>query len=318
MFNRLTPKTDAAIRDIALDNLSGAAEILRRAEGVFILLRDESSRQASISIEDARVSIRHASVALAKAQPDMSSLVRLASAALSAARAEATSGDALEAAASAARGFVESATNSAHSAAMNAASLIREGSNVLTHSRSSTVLETLLEARREGKQFNVIATESRPMFEGRKLANDLSRYAIHVTVIADAAASLFIETVDLILVGADRITPEHLVNKIGTKMIALASRERGVPIYAVCDTSKFVGVDHFEGTIRDQPDPAELWENAPVGVAVQNRYFEPIPLVCFSGFVTERGTLSASEASACAREAYIDPGLVDSLRHRVR
>src|SRR6185369_10805813 len=140
MINPSTPKTSAAIHDIAFDNLSGAAEILRRAEGVFSLLRDESSRQAPISIEDAQVSIREASVALF------------------AARAEATGGDALEAAASAARGFVESAANSAHAAAMNAVSLIREGSNVLTHSRSSTVLETLLEARREGTQFNVIAT----------------------------------------------------------------------------------------------------------------------------------------------------------------
>ncbi|HXU36985.1 MAG TPA: hypothetical protein VN937_11530 [Blastocatellia bacterium] len=318
MINPSTPKTSAAIHDIAFDNLSGAAEILRRAEGVFSLLRDESSRQAPISIEDAQVSIREASVALAKAQPDMSSLVRLASAALFAARAEATGGDALEAAASAARGFVESAANSAHAAAMNAVSLIREGSNVLTHSRSSTVLETLLEARREGTQFNVIATESRPMLEGRKLANELSSYGIHITVIADAAASLFIENVDFILVGADRITPDHLVNKVGTKMIALAARERGVPIYAVCDTSKFVGVDCFEGTIRDRRDPVELWPDAPEGVAVQNRYFEPIPLVFFSGFVTECGALSASEASACASEAYVDPGLVDLLRRQIR
>jgi ribose 1,5-bisphosphate isomerase len=318
MLNRRTPKTDAAIRDIAFDNLSGAAEILRRAEGVFSLLRSESSRQAPISIQVAQGSIREASVALAKAQPDMSSLLRLASAALSASRAEATGSDALEAAASAARGFVESATNSAHAAATHAVKLIQEGSKVLTHSRSSTVLEALVEARRAGKQFKVVATESRPMLEGRKLANELSSYGIHVTVIADAAASLFIESVDLILVGADRITPQHLVNKVGTKMIALAARERGVPIYAVSDTSKFVGVDYFEDTIRDQRDPGELWPDAPEGVAVQNRYFESMPLVFFTGFVTERGALSAAEASACARDADVDPVLVDLLRNQIR
>ncbi len=180
------------------------------------------------------------------------------------------------------------------------------------------MLEALVEARRAGKQFKVVATESRPMFEGRKLANELSTDGIHVTVIADAAASLFIESVELILVGADRITPQHLVNKVGTKMIALAARERGVPIYAVCDTSKFVGVDYFEDTIRDQRDPRELWPDAPEGVAVQNRYFEPIPLVFFTGFVTERGALSDSEASACARDADVDPVLVDLLRNQIR
>src|SRR5258706_2115314 len=153
MLNRPTPKTDAAIRDIALDNLSGAAEILRHAEGLFSLLRDESSHQAPISIEEAEVSIREASIALAKAQPDMSSLLRLASAALCAARAECTGRDALKAAAKAARGFVDAATNSAHAAAMHAEKLIRDESRELTHSRSSTVLQALVQAPRAGKQF---------------------------------------------------------------------------------------------------------------------------------------------------------------------
>lgn len=318
MINPSTPRTCAAIRDIASDNLSGAAEILRRAEGVFSLLRDESSRQAPISFEDAQVSIREASIALAKAQPDMSSLLRLASAAMSAARAEATGGDALEAAARAARGFVRSATNSARAAAMHAVKLIREGSKVLTHSRSSTVLEALVEAHRGGKRFKVIATESRPMLEGRKLANELSNDGIHVTVIADAAASLFIESVGLILVGADKITPEHLVNKVGTKMIALAARDRGMPIYAVCETTKFVASDYLADVIGDQRDPLEVWPDAPEGVALENRYFERMPLGLFTGFVTERGALSASEASTCARKADLDPGLADLLRNEIR
>lgn len=321
MLNRATPKTDAAIRDIAFDNLSGAAEILRRAEGVFSLLRDESSRQAPISIEDARALIREASIALAKAQPDMSSLLRLASAALSAARAEATGRSALEAAARAAREFVESARNSAHAAAMHAVKLIPEESKVLTHSRSSTVVEALVEARRAGKQFKVLATESRPMLEGRELANELSNNGIHVTVIADAAASLFIASADLILVGADRITPQLVVNKIGTKMIALAARERGVPIYAVCDTSKFVGADYFADVVRDQRNPGELWPDAPEGITVSNSYFEPTPLAFFNGVITECGTLSSSETSACARDADIDPVLFDlvrNLRNQIR
>ena len=49
------------------------------------------------------------------------------------------------------------------------------------------------------------------------------------------------------------------------------------------------------------------------GVAVQNRYFEPMPLVFFNGFITERGALSDSEASACARDADVDPVLVECL-----
>lgn len=314
-LSRPTPETDAAIHDIALDNRSGAAEILCRAACVFSLLSDESTRLAPMSIEEAREVLRITCIALVMAQPDMSTLLRLASAALSAARAEAVASDALRSSFDAARRFVESATDSVHAAAMHAVTLIHDGSKILTHSRSSTVLEALVEARRSGKQFELFATESRPMLEGRKLASELSCEGIHVTVMADAAASLFVEQVDLILVGADRITTEHLVNKIGTKMIALAARERGVPIYAIGDSSKFVPADYLGDLIRDQHDASELWPDAPQVIRVSNRYFETTPLAFFKGVITERGALPDSEASACARGVYVNPVLVDALRH---
>jgi translation initiation factor 2B subunit (eIF-2B alpha/beta/delta family) len=322
MLSRTTSQTDAAIGDIASDNVSGAAEILRRAGEVFSLLSAEVTNQpslgASLSIEEAQQAVRETCIALAKAQPDMSSLLRLASEALSAARSETAGREALKSAADAARRFVESATHSAHAAATHAVSLIRDGSKLLTHSRSSTVLEALIEARRAGKHFEVIATESRPMFEGRKLADELSSRGINVTVIADAAASLFIERADLIMVGADEVTPEHVVNKIGTRMIALAAHERGLPIYALCDTSKFIAADYLSDVIRDQRNAGELWPDAPEGFAVVNSYFEPTPLAYFTGVITELGVLSDTEASRLAGKAWLDPILLEALGEPAR
>jgi translation initiation factor 2B subunit (eIF-2B alpha/beta/delta family) len=322
MLSRTTSQTDAAIGDIASDNVSGAAEVLRRAEAIFSLLNTEltnqASRGASLSIEEAQQAVRKKCIALAKAQPDMSSLLRLASEALSAARAATAGREALKSAADAARRFVESATHSAHAAAMHAVSLIRDGSKVLTHSRSSTVLEALIEARLAGRHFEVIATESRPMFEGRKLAGELSSRGIHVTVIADAAALLFLERADVIMVGADRVTPEHVVNKIGTRMIAVAARERGLPIYALCDTSKFIAADYLADVIRDRRDASELWPDAPEGVAVVNSYFEPTPLAYFTGVITEQGVLSDTDASMFAGKACMDPMLVEALAEPAR
>jgi translation initiation factor 2B subunit (eIF-2B alpha/beta/delta family) len=314
MLSDATAQTNAAIRDIALDHKSGAAEILCRAANVFSLLADELIGQDSLGIHEAHQSVCAKCIELAKAQPDMSSLLRLASEALSSARAKTVAREAVKSAADAARGFVESATRSAHAAAMHAANLIRDGSMLLTHSRSSTVLAALIEATRAGKHFEVVATESRPMLEGRTLARELSSKGIHVTLIADAAASLVIERSDLIMVGADRITPEHLVNKIGTRMIALAGRERGLPIYATCDTSKFIAADYLANVIRGQRRAGELWPDAPAEVAVSNSYFEPTPLAYFTAVITERGSLSNAETSARAREAHIDPVLVGALR----
>lgn len=316
MLSRTTRQTDKAIAGLASDNLSGAAEILRRASAIFFLLSDELSHQPSLSIEEAHQSLRKTCITLARAQPDMSSLLRLSSEALSAARAEASGREALKHAADAAREFVEAASGWAHAAALRAANLIPDGSKLLTHSRSSTVLEALVEARRARKHFEVFATESRPLFEGRTLAAELSKEGIHVTLIADSAASLFIELADLIVTGADKITPENLVNKIGTKMIALSARERCLPIYAICDTSKFIAADYFADAIRDQRNAGQLWPDAPEGLVISNKYFEPTPLVYFTGVVTEGGALSSAEASACAAEPHVDSVLVDALRNR--
>jgi translation initiation factor 2B subunit (eIF-2B alpha/beta/delta family) len=156
------------------------------------------------------------------------------------------------------------------------------------------------------------------MFEGHKLASELASKGIDVTVIADATASLFIERAgliaNLILVGADKVTPEYVVNKIGTRMIALAARERGLPVYAICDTSKFIAFDYLADGTRDQRNADEQWPDAPEGVAVVNSYFEPTALADFTGVITELGVLSAAEASTLAGKACIDPTLVDELR----
>lgn len=304
----------AAIRGIASDNASGAAEILRRAGAALELLNARSSGLEAIDVEAAQRAVLAACTALALAQPDMSPLVLLASKALGAARIETDARQALQAAQDAALNFIETAERAAHSAAMEAAALICEGGTVLTHSRSSTVLAALVEAKARRRAFSVVATESRPMLEGRTLAAALAAQCVSVALIADAAASLAMDHVDMVLIGADKVTPMSLVNKIGTRMIALAARERGLPVFSICDSSKFIRENYFSRAARDSNDPAELWPDAPRGVDVVNRYFEPTPLDCFTGIITEDGVLSCKEAGRRAEQASIDQELVKALR----
>lgn len=97
-------------------------------------------------------------------------------------------------------------------------------------------------------------------------------------------------------------------------MIALSARERGVPIYAICDTSKFIAVDYMLNARRDQRQPSELWRDAPAGVVVRNHYFESTPLDFFCGVITERGPVASEEARALAAEASIEPVLINALK----
>jgi translation initiation factor 2B subunit (eIF-2B alpha/beta/delta family) len=197
---------------------------------------------------------------------------------------------------------------------LHSSTLIRDGARVFTHSRSSTVLAAFVEAKRAGTNLSVVVTESRPMLEGRALAAALASASVPVTLIADAAASAAMDEVDLVMLGADQITPVNLVNKIGTQMIALAARERGLPVYAVSDSSKFIREDYFGATIRRFRNADEMWSGPPPGVTVVNSYFEPTPLALFTGIVTEDGVLSITEAARRAEKASIDTALVRALR----
>ncbi|HKP87812.1 MAG TPA: hypothetical protein VJZ26_17050 [Blastocatellia bacterium] len=302
--NQTRQQIIAAIKSISDDNESGAAEILGRAAGVFSLAADRQTSMNSSGPESARAVIVEICARLALAQPDMAPLANLASevnSTVSRIAEGAEVRDVFELAAEAARSFTQSALRSARFAASHAASLIADGVTVLTHSRSSTVIAALLEARGAGKNFTVIATESRPALEGRNLAEAVAREGARVILVADAAAALLMEQVDFVLMGADRVTPEFLINKIGTRMIALAAREQGVPVYALCDTSKFTSASSLPDSEGESRSADELWAGAPEGVLVLNRYFEPTPLGYFTGIITENGALDPDHASRSAR-----------------
>lgn len=89
-----------------------------------------------------------------------------------------------------------------------------------------------------GSGISVIVCESRPLCEGVVMACQLAAAGLDVTVITDAQAAVFIDDVDLVLLGADAVTPGGVVNKVGSKLLALAAKAAGVPVVAVTDSLK--------------------------------------------------------------------------------
>jgi translation initiation factor eIF-2B subunit delta len=158
--------------------------------------------------------------------------------------------------------------------------LIKEDSTVLTHSRSSIVEKILIYAY-ERVHFSIIVTESRPNFEGRLLAECFNRKGISVTFIVDAAVTLF--NPDLVLVGADSVTPRFVINKIGTKFLATL-----FPTFVACTTNKFT---RSNITIEEE-DPQEVLKGKYENINVKNYYFDGTPLNLMKGFITEYGILT--------------------------
>ncbi|GAG07633.1 unnamed protein product, partial [marine sediment metagenome] len=62
------------------------------------------------------------------------------------------------------------------------------GMKVFTHCHSSTVMNILKESWKHGVKFEVFCTETRPLFQGRKTAEELADDGIPVTLLVDSAA----------------------------------------------------------------------------------------------------------------------------------
>ena len=83
-------------------------------------------------------------------------------------------------------------------------------------------------------------SEGRPALEGRRLASRLAASGTPVTCFSDAAIGHALASADAVLVGADAVAPEWFLNKSGTRMLAAAANQQGVPVYVVATRDKFV------------------------------------------------------------------------------
>ena len=162
--------------------------------------------------------------------------------------------------------------------------------SIFTHSRSSTVFGVIRGLRAK----EVICTESRPLFEGREMAKMLRDEGVDVTLVVDSAIAMFINKTDLSLSGADSVLADgSIINKVGTKLLAIAASDAGVPFYTVCDTYKFSLLNYLGKDIElEEHDPEEVADIE--GVSVRNPYFEVTPSCLISGVITENGLMTSS------------------------
>ena len=155
---------------------------------------------------------------------------------------------------------------------------IVNGMTIFTHCHSSTIIDCLLLAKKQGKSFNVNVTETRPLFQGRITATELAKAGIPVMFYADAAARFALKKADMMLIGADAITADgKVINKIGSELHAIVAQKYDLPVYVCTDSWKFDPRSVFgyerELEMRNQK---EIWDKPPKGVSVSNFVFERI------------------------------------------
>jgi translation initiation factor 2B subunit (eIF-2B alpha/beta/delta family) len=182
---------------------------------------------------------------------------------------------------------------------------------LVTISSSRSVI-AVIDAVRRRRPVQLACSESRPALEGRRLAGRVASLGVPVTCFSDAAIGHALAAADAVVLGADAIGPEWFLNKIGSKMLAAAAQQHGVPVYVAATRDKFVSeavaarLDIRHGSAR------EIWETPPSGVEICNPYFESTPLDLVTAIISDAGLLGAGMVPEVC-ESLHDPAIVAAL-----
>lgn len=275
-----------SVEAIAGDREHGSASVSVRAVE---LLRDHAT--AADDWESVAAFARD----LIAARPSMAAVANRVNRAMSRASAAGTP----EAVERAAERVLVGARTADGEAAVVAAERIA-GERVFTLSRSDTVLDALT----RGGPECVFVAESRPAREGVGVAEALAGAGVDATLCADAAAAhlLGAHDVDRVLVGADTVLPDgRVVNKVGTRGLAVAANYESVPFDAVCALDKVRRADDAGAVDLEPSDPRDLYDG-PAAVDVRNPTFDVTPAKLVTGLATESGVLDDEEVLAVSRE----------------
>lgn len=169
--------------------------------------------------------------------------------------------------------------------------LLVDAVSILIHGFNAPV-RAVLKAIQE-KKLNITAVQALSLQTeaGINVADYLTKLGVRIEVINDAVLARAVERVDAVLIGAGGISLEGVIGKPGTFSLALAAKHFGVPIIAVCDSSRLLPpsqkmkvkpIDRARMTARDGSRIQRIHVN-----------YDLAELDLFTAFATERGTFDA-------------------------
>lgn len=285
-------KFEDLVEQIRRDNVSGAAQITRKAVRTLILWSQKRKGGSNSQLIEELLAL---GISLIEAQPSMAPIFNLVNRVLLRVENLKEGEQVQREVTKLAREYLKEMERRTARIAAKASSVINAASIIMTYSYSSSVLESLVSAGKAGRKFEVICAESRPLFEGRNMVRQLGQEGIKSRLVIDAGLNSFLKDTDLILVGADSLTAAGIVNKIGSHGLAILARARKVPFFTVCGSDKFLPRQFAEGPEIKLKDPREILERPLKNVTAINYYFDITPLSLISGVICEEGILPRRE-----------------------
>lgn len=144
----------------------------------------------------------------------------------------------------------------------NASNQIEDGSTIVTYGSSKVLTDLILHNTQVlKKKLEVIVVDSRPLFEGKKMAATLRENGVNVIyTLITSLDTVFNMGVDYVFLGAHSILSNgFLYSRAGTAMIAMSAKRRNIPVLVCCESLKFsqrVQLDSV--TYNELADPNDL------------------------------------------------------------
>ena len=195
--------------------------------------------------------------------------------------------------------FFAWAENALDKVAQYGAEKVSDGDRVFMYSMSSTVWRIFKVAKEQGKEFEVVVTESRPGNEGLWTVTEMDKLGIPVSVSIDACIGELIPGCAAVFVGADVISASgHALCKMGTYPSALVAKASGTPFYIAADTLKFDTATLIGLPYRNEPIHRHevLDDSYPETAKVVGNLFDETPPELITAIITEVGILHPAAA----------------------
>ncbi len=175
--------------------------------------------------------------------------------------------------------------------------LIKNNDVIYTHCHSTNVSNALIYTKKQGKKFEVYNTETRPLMQGRKTAKELRKAGIKVTMFIDSAVDVALsgkqknKKANKIFLGADALTNQGIINKVGSGTIAKLAGLNKIPLYIIADSWKYAK----KSVPLENRKLNEVWNKAPKNIKIKNPSFEFVNKKYIKNIVTEHGALSYNQ-----------------------
>lgn len=146
---------------------------------------------------------------------------------------------------------------------------IHNNSKILTYGHSN-VLSELFEfcAVEQNKKFEIYIIDSKPLFEGKKLAKKLSKYdniKLHYNLINSLSSVLEKSNIDFCFLGAhSMLSNGRLYSRVGSALVAMSSRNKSIPVLVCCESLKFSDKVQLDSvTLNELGDSDDLINTKP-------------------------------------------------------